>query len=129
MTLSGKTTPSFKPRISDYQARVEDSFQQQQAMKTLGISLVGVIAGEVEFKLPFHAKLTQQHGFIHTGVISTALDSACGYAAFSLMPADAEVLTVEFKINLLSPAKGEYFTFIDKVIKPGKTITFAHEEA
>ena len=98
-------------------------------MKTLGISLTRVAAGEVELRLPFDAALTQQHGFVHAGVISTALDSACGYAAFSLMPADAAVLTVEFKVNLLSPAAGEFFTFSGAVVKPGKSITVAQGEA
>ena len=123
------TAPQFEPRAENYRARVADSFKRQRAMATLGISLVDVAPGAVEFKLPFDAKLTQQHGFIHAGVISTALDSACGYAAFSLMPDDASVLTVEFKVNLLSPAKGEYFTFIGRVVKPGKSITVAHGEA
>ena len=124
-----QTPPQFEPRAANYRARVEDSFKRQQAMKTLGISLVHVAPGAVEFQLPFHAKLTQQHGFIHAGVISTALDSACGYAAFSLMPDDAAVLTVEFKVNLLSPARGDYFTVTGRVIKPGKSITVSQGEA
>ena len=119
----------FQPHAGDYQTRVKASFKQQRAMKTLGISLVRVAAGEVELRLPFQPGLTQQHGFIHAGVISTALDSACGYSAFSLMPADAAVLTVEFKINLLSPAKGDYFTFVGTVVKPGKSITVSQGEA
>ena len=98
-------------------------------MQTLGISLVEVEPGAVKLQFPFHAKLTQQHGFIHAGVISTALDSACGYAAFSLMPEDASVLTVEFKVNLLSPAKGDYFTVSGRVVKSGKTITVAQGQA
>ena len=124
-----QTASRFEPRFANYRARVEDSFKRQRAMETLGISLVHVAPGEVDFKLPFDAKLTQQHGFIHAGVMATALDSACGYAAFSLMPEDAAVLTVEFKVNLLSPAKGEYFTITGRVIKPGKSITVAHGEA
>lgn len=126
---AGKTTPQFEPRAADYRARVEDSFKRQPAMQTLGISLVDVAPGEVEFKLPYHTKLTQQHGFIHAGVMATALDSACGYAAFSLMPEDASVLTVEFKVNLLSPAKGDYFTISGRVVRPGKSITVSQGEA
>ena len=102
---------------------------RQKVMQTIGISLVGVDPGAVELQFPFHAKLTQQHGFIHAGIISTALDSACGYAAFSLMPEDASVLTVEFKVNLLSPAKGDYFTVSGRVVKSGKTITVAQGQA
>ena len=123
------TTPQFKPRAANYRARVEDSFARQRVMKTLGISLIAIAPGEIELKLPFDAKLTQQHGFMHAGVISTALDSACGYAAFSLMPEDAAVLTVEFKVNLLSPAKGAYFTITGRVVRPGKSITVAQGEA
>ncbi len=124
-----KTSLQFEPRAANYRARVKDSFNRQQVMQTLGISLGEVNPGEVELQFPFHAKLTQQHGFIHAGVISTALDSACGYAAFSLMPEDASVLTVEFKVNLLSPAKGDYFTISGRVVKSGKSITVAQGEA
>ncbi|WP_136660768.1 PaaI family thioesterase [Nitratireductor sp. XY-223] len=94
-------------------------------METLGMKLVSVGPGRVEMEMPFHRDFTQQHGFMHAGIISTALDSACGYAAFSLMAADAAVLTIEFKINLLSPAKGERFVFRAEVTKPGSTITVA----
>lgn len=126
---SRSTARQFEPRAENYRVRVDDSLKRQPAMETLGISLVHVAPGAVEFKLPFDAKLTQQHGFIHAGVVSTALDSACGYAAFSLMPDDAAVLTVEFKVNLLSPANGEYFTVIGRVVKPGKSMTVAQGEA
>ncbi len=73
--------------------------------------------------------LTQQHGFLHAGIVSTALDSACGYAAFSLMPAEAAVLTAEFKINLLNPADGERFRFVADVVKPGRTLTICEARA
>lgn len=79
--------------------------------------------------MPYAAEFTQQHGFIHAGIIATALDSACGYAAFSLMPADAGVLTVEFKTSLMAPAKGQRFFFRGKVLKPGKTLTFCSAAA
>jgi uncharacterized protein (TIGR00369 family) len=125
--------PGFEPKDPDFQARVTASFQRQTAMASLGVTLERVEAGEVELAMPYNAAFTQQHGFIHAGIMATALDSACGYAAFSLMPAEAAVLTIEFKTNLLAPAKGERFTFHGRVIKPGRTITvceaqaFAHE--
>jgi uncharacterized protein (TIGR00369 family) len=87
-----------------------------------------VLPGRVEISFPYDRSLTQQHGFIHAGIISTVLDSACGYSAFSLMPINTGVLTVEFKVNLLSPAKGERFKAIAEVKKPGKTISVATGE-
>jgi uncharacterized protein (TIGR00369 family) len=98
-------------------------------MATLGIEMVGLKAGEVELRMPYAAAYAQQHGFIHAGIITTALDSACGYAAFSLMPEDAAVLTVEFKTNLIAPAKGDYFRFRASVLKPGRTITVCDAQA
>lgn len=98
-------------------------------MATLGVELARVAPGEVELRMAYNPALTQQHGFIHAGVVATALDSACGYAAFSLMPAEAAVLTVEFKVNLLSPAKGDAFSFVGKVVKPGRTVTVAEGDA
>ena len=97
-------------------------------MKTVGASIMKVSAGEVSIQFPFDPDLTQQHGFIHAGIVSTVLDSACGYAAFSLMPDDAAVLTIEFKINLLSPARGEWFEAIGSVKKPGRNITVTEGE-
>jgi uncharacterized protein (TIGR00369 family) len=79
--------------------------------------------------MPYNPAYTQQHGFMHAGIISAALDSACGYAAFSLMPAEAAVLTVEFKTNLIAPAKGERFSFRAYVIKPGRTLTVCEARA
>jgi len=121
--------PQFQPPDADYRARVAASFGRQRVMQTCGIELARVAPGEVELRLPYREALTQQHGFLHAGVVTTALDSACGYAAFSLMPAGAAVLTVEFKVNLLAPAKGARFTFTGRVIKPGRTLTIAHGEA
>ena len=100
---------AFEPKDPQFENRVRTSFARQQTMATLGIEIVWLKPGEIELKMPYAPAYTQQHGFTHAGVIATALDSACGYAAFSLMPADAAVLTVEFKTNLLAPAKGEYF--------------------
>src|SRR5687767_12584038 len=92
-------------------------------METIGAALTRVEPGAVEITLPFRADLTQQHGFVHAGIVATILDSACGYAAFSLMPADAAVLTAEYKINLLRPAAGERFAARGRVLRAGKTLT------
>lgn len=114
---------------ADYEDRVRASFERQEIMRTIGAELTLVTPGIIEIEMPFSAALTQQHGFLHAGVISTALDSACGYAAFSLMPADATVLTIEFKVNLLAPGKGERFLFRGSVTKPGRTIVVADGQA
>ncbi|MCB1427077.1 MAG: PaaI family thioesterase [Zhengella sp.] len=106
----------------DFETRVRESFARQQAMATIGADLTRVSPGVIEIEMPFSEHLTQQHGFLHAGVISTALDSACGYAAYSMMPADAAILTIEFKLNLLSPGRGERFLFRGEVTKPGRTI-------
>jgi uncharacterized protein (TIGR00369 family) len=82
-----------------------------------------VSPGAVEIELPFRGDLTQQHGFVHAGIVTTIADSACGYSAFSLMPASASVLTVEYKVNLLAPARGERFVARGRVTKPGRTLT------
>lgn len=112
-----------------YEDRVRSSFARQKAMTAIGAELTRVTPGMIEIELPYDEKLTQQHGFLHAGIISTALDSACGYAAFSLMPADAAVLTIEFKVNLLAPGKGERFLFRGSVTKPGRTIIVADGQA
>tara|TARA_R110002095_G_scaffold131793_4_gene114510 strand:- start:2083 stop:2538 length:456 start_codon:yes stop_codon:yes gene_type:complete len=112
----------------NYKIKIAESFQRQQVMKTLNASILDIRPGEIELEFPYQKKLTQQHGFIHAGIVSTLLDSACGYAAFSLMPEDAAVLTIEFKINLLSPAKGDRFKAIGKVKKAGKNITVSEGE-
>jgi uncharacterized protein (TIGR00369 family) len=120
---------SFDPKDPNFEARVRTSFARQTAMATLGIEIAGVKPGEVELKMPYAAAYTQQHGFVHAGIITTALDSACGYAAFSLMPDDAPVLTVEFKTNLIAPARGDHFLFRARVVKPGRTITVCDAQA
>jgi uncharacterized protein (TIGR00369 family) len=98
-------------------------------METLGACLTRIEAGAVDIELPWALTLTQQHGFVHAGMVATALDSACGYAAFTLMPADAAVLTIEFKINLLAPAQGQNFRMEGRVLKPGRTITVCEGRA
>jgi uncharacterized protein (TIGR00369 family) len=103
--------------------RVRDSFARQAVMATLGAQLDTVAPGRIVIAMRHRSELTQQHGFLHAGIVSTALDSACGYAAFSLMPADAAVLTIEFKVNLLAPARGPEFRFEAEVTKAGRTIS------
>ena len=110
-------------RDPDYQARVRTSFEKQEAMKTVGAQLVKMSPGEVVIEFPFDHSLTQQNGYIHAGIITTVVDSACGYAAYTLMPADSDVLSIEFKVNFMSPAKGETFRAIGRVMKSGRTIT------
>ncbi len=119
----------FEPRDQSFRVKVEESFALQQAMHTLGCKIVDFEPGRIELKFPYSEKLTQQHGFIHAGMLATAMDSACGFAAFSLMPENAGVLAVEFKINLLAPAKGDLFRIIGEVIKPGRTITVCQADA
>jgi uncharacterized protein (TIGR00369 family) len=119
----------FEPKDPDYAARVRASFARQAAMTTIGATLVEVTPGRVVIELPWAQALTQQHGFLHAGMVATALDSACGYAGFSLMPLGAAVLTIEYKINLLAPAQGERFRMVGEVIKPGRTVTVAEGRA
>src|SRR5438067_6659633 len=121
--------PAFQPADEGYAQRVRESFAKQQAMATIGASLVDIFPGRVVIDLPFDAKLTQQHGFLHAGMLATALDSACGYAAFTLFPAEAGILTIEYKINLLAPGQGERFRLEGQVIKPGRTITLVEGRA
>ncbi len=113
----------------DYEERVRASFERQAAMKSIGAELTLVRPGTVEIEMPYAAAFTQQHGFLHAGIISTAMDSACGYAAFTTMPAGAGVLTIEFKVNLLAPGRGERFLFRGSVTKPGRTIIVADGQA
>ncbi|NIA72139.1 PaaI family thioesterase [Pelagibius litoralis] len=120
--------PEFKPRDAGFAARVRDSFGRQSIMDLMGARLTRVDPGEVEIELPFRPDLCQQHGFFHAGVTSTIADSAGGYAGFSLFPADASVLTVEFKMNLLAPADGDLLRAVGRVIKPGRTLTVTEAE-
>ena len=119
----------FQPQDPGYAQRVQDSFALQGAMGTLGATLGSVAPGTVEILLDWAPGLTQQHGFLHAGMVATALDSACGYAGFTLMPPGAGVLTIEFKINLLAPAKGQRFRMVGQVVKPGRTITVTEGRA
>src|SRR4029078_175256 len=103
--------------------QVRNSFERQTAMSSIGAELLIVEPGKVEIALPYRSDLTQQHGYLHAGIITTIADTACGYAAYTLMPAGSEVLSVEFKVNLLRPAKGERFVAVANVLKPGRTLT------
>lgn len=114
---------------SEVETRVRASFERQRAMETIGARLTHVGPGTVDIEMDYRPELTQQHGFLHAGIISTALDSACGYAGYSLMPEDAGVLSIEFKINLLAPGKGTRFLFKGAVTKPGRTIMVADGQA
>jgi len=112
-----------------FEVRVQESFARQAAMATLAARLGRIAAGEVDVLMEHGAHLTQQHGFLHAGIVASALDSACGYAAYTLMPADAAVLTIEFKINLLAPARGPSFRFEGRVAKAGRTISVVEGRA
>ena len=121
--------PEFKPKDPGYVVRVQGSFAQQGAMATLGARLVQVEPGRVAIELAWAAGLSQQHGFLHGGIVAAVLDSACGYAGFTLMPEGTGVLSIEFKINFLAPAKGQLFRMVGHVIKPGRTVTVTEGRA
>ena len=121
--------PRFEPQDPSFAERVRASFDRQAAMATIGASLTDVAPGRVVIELDWQQGLTQQHGFLHAGIVATALDSACGYAASTLMAADAGVLTIEYKINLLAPAQGTLFRMEGLVVKPGRTITVTEGRA
>jgi uncharacterized protein (TIGR00369 family) len=107
---------------------VNESFARQSMMSLIDAQLTRVEPGRVDITLPFRGDLTQQHGYIHAGIITTIADSACGYAAYSLMPPESDVLSIEFKINLLRPGKGETFVARAEVIRPGKTVSVARAD-
>jgi uncharacterized protein (TIGR00369 family) len=119
----------FQPADGQFADRVRASFERQGAMATIGARLGRIEAGEVEILLDWAQGLTQQHGFLHAGMVATALDSACGYCAYTLMAADAGILTIEYKINLLAPAKGQQFRMVGTMLKPGRTISVAEGRA
>ncbi len=113
---------SGTPADPNFEARVRASFAKQQYMATIGAEVAEVSVGRVTLKMKVRDNLLQQHGFVHAGALASLADSACGYAALSLMPADAAVLSVEFKTNMLSPAKGDAVIARAEVIRSGKTI-------
>jgi uncharacterized protein (TIGR00369 family) len=112
----------YEAKNPEYAQRVQASFDRQGAMALLGARLARVAPGECDIELPFKPELTQQHGYFHGGIIGTIADSAGGYAAFSLMPADSSVLTVEFKMNLLAPGDGDLLIARGRVVKAGRTL-------
>lgn len=114
---------SHKPLNPDFAADIRESFARQLVMSFIGAELSRVEPGVVEITLPYRKDLTQQHSFLHAGIVTTIADSACGYAAYSLMPADSDVLSVEFKVNLLRPPRGESFVALAEVVKSGRTLT------
>jgi len=116
------------PRDPAFARRVADSFARQGAMAHLGAELASVGPGAVEIRLPYRAEVSQQHGFFHGGVVATIGDTAGGYAAFTLMPGDASILTVEYKINLVAPAKGQVLVARGRVVKPGRTLSVTSVE-
>ena len=115
------------PADPHFAARIRESFARQKAMALIGASLGTVVPGAVEITLPFRDDLTQQKGYIHGGIIGMIADSAAGYAAYSLMPADCSLVTVEYKMNILSPATSS-LTARGEVVKPGRTLTVARAE-
>jgi uncharacterized protein (TIGR00369 family) len=119
---------TFEAADPDFEARVRASFERQAFMATVGARVVSVRPGEVVLELAHRDDLTQQHGYLHAGVIAAVADSACGYAAFTLMPADHAVLSVEFKTNLLAPARGERFRATARVVRAGRTLTVCTAE-
>ena len=110
-------------------ARVQASFERQAMMATLGVRLLAVERGRVELVMDHDDRFTQQHGFVHAGAVSAVLDSACGYAAFSVMPPDAAVLTATYTINLLAPAAGQRFVMTGEVVRAGRTLVVCRGEA
>lgn len=111
------------PNDPAYEARVRESFRRQTHMATLGATIVFIAPGAVHLAFPFDAQFCQQNGFLHAGAIASVADSANGYAAYTLTPPDTDVLAVEFKINLLAPARGEGFLACGRVLRPGRTLT------
>ena len=119
----------FEPADAAFEERVRASFARQRFMTTIGARLVDVAPGAVDIELALGEGLTQQHGFLHAGVIAGAIDSACGYAALTLMDEGAAVLTVDFVINLLEPAAGERLLARGRVLRAGRTLTVCRGDA
>ena len=119
---------AFKPHDPDWDKKVRESFARQTVMDTIGAKIAALRPGHCEIELPYRRDLCQQHGFLHAGITATIADSAAGYAAFSLMPLGASVLTVEFKINLIAPASGTRFLARGTVVKPGRMLLVVEAE-
>lgn len=113
----------FKPAAADFETRIRASFDKQGIMGTIGARLATVLPGEVVIEFPYNPGLSQHNGFIHAGVLTTVVDSVCGYAAYTLMPAGADVLSIEYKVNFLAPAVGDKFRCVGRVVRAGRTVT------
>jgi len=120
--------PTFLPQDPDFEAKARATFAGQPFMAAIGAALVRVAPGEVDIVLPFRADLTQQHGYLHAGVVTALVDTACGCAAFTLMPAGSGVVSVEYKVNLLAPAVGERMLARGRVLRAGRTLTVCSGE-
>ena len=121
-------SPAFQPSFAGYAQRVRDSFERQGAMRLIGARLAEVAPGYCAIALTPRAEISQQHGYVHAGIVGAIVDSAGGYAGFTLFPEDASVLTVEFKLNLLAPAAGERLIAEGFVVKPGRTLAVTRGE-
>lgn len=121
-------SPQFQPRDPGYAERVRASFALQQAMRLIGAEIPVVEPGYTEIHLPFKAEISQQHGFIHGGVVGMIADSAAGYAAMTMVPANASVLTVEYKMNLMAPADGEKLVARGEVVRAGRSLIVTQAE-
>lgn len=121
-------TRTFESPDANFEARVRDSFARQRIMRLLGADIAEVRPGQVEITLPFRDDLTQQHGYVHAAAVTGIADSACGYAALTLMEPGREVLSVEYKLNLLAPAVGDRFIAVGRVLRPGRTLTVGAAE-
>lgn len=118
----------YKPRDPDWKARCLAAFEKQPIAKALGISIASLEPGLCEMRLPFREELTQQHGYFQAGIVAMLADNAGGWAAYTLMPPKSEVLAVEFKINLMAPAKGDEMIARARVVKSGRTLTITSVE-
>jgi uncharacterized protein (TIGR00369 family) len=127
-TIARTAPPDFKPPDPRYAERVRESFARQGAMRTIGAELIEVAPGYCAIALAPRPEVAQQHGYVHAGIVGAIVDSAGGYAGFTLFPADASVLTVEFKLNLLAPAVGEQIVAEGFVVKPGRTLAITRGE-
>ena len=120
--------PKFAPKDPEFEAKVRESFGKQTVMQSLGALIGRVEPGEVEIEMPYRADFTQQNGFVHGGIVTAIVDSACGYAALSLSAPGTAVLTVEYKVNFVAPAKGERLLARGEVVRPGSTVTVCKGE-
>jgi uncharacterized protein (TIGR00369 family) len=114
---------NLSPADPDFEQRIRTSFARQGLINTINGRIAFISPGELHIEAPFDERFTQQDGFLHAGIVTTLMDSACGYAAYTLMPADSRVLSVEFKVNFLNPARGERFRAEGRVAKSGRTIS------